>query len=116
MFAPRHVTAARHYLERNLAERVSMATLTRVTGVSERTLQSGFRRWFDQTPMEYLRERRLEEVHRALLAAPPGTRVFDIFLRCSIADFGRYARFCRARFGKSPSQELRGAGVDPPVS
>lgn len=105
----RYVREARDYLHGNIAEPFSIATLARVTGVSARSLQAGFKRCFGQTPTEYLRDQRIRLVHEELTAAGPDTRVTEVFMRFGIVDFGRYARFYRERYGGLPSEHLRAA-------
>jgi AraC-like DNA-binding protein len=104
---PAYLRKARDYIQENLSGHVSVAALARATGVSARTLQAGFKRCFGQTPMEYLREQRLQHVHRELIAAAPDTRVTDVFVKFGIHDFGRYARYYRKRFGALPSEHLK---------
>jgi AraC-like DNA-binding protein len=105
----RYVREARDYLHGNISEPFSIAALARVTGVSTRTLQAGFKRCFGQTPTEYLRDQRIRLVHEELISAGPDTRVTEVFMRFGIADFGRYARFYRERYGVLPSEHLKAA-------
>lgn len=104
---PHYVRKARDYIHGNIAEHISIATLAKATGVSARTLQTGFKRCFGQTPMEYLREQRIQYVHQELISAGPDTRVTDVFMKFGIYDFGRYARFYRERYGSLPSERLK---------
>ena len=105
----RWVREARDYLHGNIAEPFSIAALARATGVSARSLQSGFKRCFGQTPTEYLREQRLRLVHQELMCAGPETRVTEVFMKFGIHDFGRYARFYRQRYGVVPSEHVKAA-------
>jgi transcriptional regulator GlxA family with amidase domain len=76
--------------------------------VSVRTLQEGFRRSLDTTPMTYLRRLRLQKVHDELAAAAPGAvSVTDVAARWGFVHLGRFAGAYRSEFGERPSQTAR---------
>jgi transcriptional regulator GlxA family with amidase domain len=67
----------------------------------------GFRRFAETTPMSYLREVRLRQVHAELLAADPNAvSVTDIATRWQFMHAGRFAIQYRERFGEKPSATL----------
>ena len=72
-----------------------------------RAVQYVFRRHLDMTPMQYLRRVRLERAHRDLTEADPGgTTVGAVAAHWGFAHQGRFARFYRQTYGRSPSQTL----------
>ncbi|CAN5227363.1 AraC family transcriptional regulator [soil metagenome] len=78
--------------------------------VSVRSLQEGFRRLMNNTPMAYLREVRLERVHEELTVAEPGTvTVTEVAVRWGFIHFGRFAARYRSKFSERPSETLRRA-------
>jgi AraC-like DNA-binding protein len=88
-------------------------TLTRLateTGISGRSLESGFRRHRDCTPMEFVRASRLELAHRLLLdpqwAALP---VAQIATDAGFSHLGRFAAAYRRAYGVTPSAMRRTA-------
>lgn len=84
------------------------ARLARITGVSVRSLQEGFRRHVDVSPMAYLRRVRMERAHHDLRAGDPTeTTVTDVALRWGFTHLGRFAADYRSSFGVHPSQTLR---------
>lgn len=105
--APRHVRLAEAYMEAHASDPVTLADLVSVTGVSARTLQEGFVRFRETTPMRFLREVRLEGARRAL----SGGRgpVTDVALAWGFPHLGRFAGDYRRRFGESPSATLKRA-------
>lgn len=108
--APRCVRRAEAYIEEHAGDALRLGDIAAAAGVPCRTLQDGFRRFRDRTPMQYLNERRLEVARRALLGAAAGTtRVVDVAMDCGFLHLGRFARAYRARFGESPSATLRRA-------
>ena len=84
------------------------ASLAGIAGVAVRTLQEAFRRHLGTTPMEYLRQVRLERVRADLLAADPArTTVSEVAHRWGFAHLGRFAAAYGRRYGEHPSRTLR---------
>jgi AraC-like DNA-binding protein len=79
--------------------------------VSPRALQLGFRKYFDATPMEFLRGVRMRRVRTELLAANTSTRVSEVAARCGFPHAGRFAIQYAKTFGESPSQTLKKSGA-----
>jgi transcriptional regulator GlxA family with amidase domain len=74
--------------------------------VNVRTLQINFKRYRNMTPMEYLRNARLDRARDLLMS---GIQVSDAASDSGFAHQGRFAARYRARFGESPSITLRRA-------
>lgn len=89
----------------------TVADLASHAGVSERSLHSAFRRQLGTSPMSYVRRRRLEQAHDALLHLNPaaGAKVTDVALHFGFTHTGRFAAAYRRRFGEAPSTTLRRA-------
>lgn len=88
---------------------LSVGDVAAAARVSVRSLQLGFRRHLDTTPMAYLRRVRLDRAHADLLAADPGdgATVTSIAARWGFAHAGRFATAYRRSYGRSPSETLR---------
>lgn len=72
-----------------------------------RAVQYVFRRHLDMTPMQYLRRVRLDRAHRDLTESDPGaTTVGAVAAQWGFAHQGRFARFYRQTYGRSPNQTL----------
>jgi AraC-like DNA-binding protein len=99
---PAHVKRAREYIEAHLGEALSLATLAQAAGVSPRTLQNGFSQFLEQSPADYIRERRIEAVHGALKADPERS-VTDVLLEFGVHSFGHFAKAYGRRYGYPPS-------------
>jgi AraC-like DNA-binding protein len=106
--APRAVRRAREYIEAHLAEAISINDIAAAGGLCVRSMQAAFLRHLGDSPMAFLRERRLEAVRRDLRAAPPGTTVTEVALRYGFCHLGRFARSYARRFGEAPSHTLAG--------
>jgi AraC-like DNA-binding protein len=88
---------------------LSAADIAAAAHVSIRAVQTAFRRHLNTTPMGYLRQVRLDRVHRALLAADPraGVTATDIAMDWGFAHYGRFAARYRSTYGIPPSATLR---------
>lgn len=100
---------ATDYIESNLAGEISVGDIAQSVGVSVRTLQNQFARDLDQTPTQYVRNRRLERARSDLADASStkGVTVTDIATRWGFTHLGRFSGIYRSRFGESPSQTLK---------
>ena len=113
--APRHVLAAERHIREHARHAPTLGELAAVAGVSVRSLSQAFREYRGCTPMEALREQRLQGVRAELLLAQPGATVRSVAADWGFAHFGHFARLFRQRFGELPeprSTTLRRYGTD----
>jgi AraC-like DNA-binding protein len=105
----RPVRQALDYIEDHLSESLTMTGIAAHVGVSVRSIQQGFRDELGVSPMEYIRERRLERVREELIdaAAGDGVTVTAIAERWGFNHLGSFAVTYRKRWGESPSQTLQ---------
>jgi transcriptional regulator GlxA family with amidase domain len=96
------------FVHDNLKEPVTIAELSRMAGVSERTLRAAFREALGLSPKQYTLAERLRAVRDALRAADPKTTtVTDVAMAYGFFELGRFAGRYRLAFGESPSATLR---------
>ncbi len=107
--APRQIRQAEEFMLAHLDRPIDLDDVARSSGVSTRALQKGFRDFRDTTPMNFLRDARLDHAHRDLQSAAPGLTVTDVALRWGFSHFGRFAQVYRGRYGCSPSETLAAA-------
>jgi len=82
--------------------------LCRTVGVAERSLLRAFHRFFGVGPTQYLKLRRLNNVHCALQAYDcRQTTVTEVLTTWGVTELGRFAGAYKALFGESPSETLR---------
>ena len=103
--APYHVVRAEKYMRKHIGLPISMGDLAGHAGVSARTLSSAFRRFRGVSPMERLRDMRLEQVREWLLNGAAVT-VASAAARSGFSHAGRFSDVYRRRFGESPSTTL----------
>ena len=97
-------------LEVHSVSSLSVSDLSRLVGVSERTLRTAFNEYFAMGPTRYLQLRRLHNVRRALTAADSAeTSVSKVLSAHGEWAFGRVAAKYAKLFGESPSETLHRA-------
>ena len=64
----------------------------------------GFQREFGKSPMQVLREARLDTAHYELTVRQNTPSVTDVAYQNGFSHLGRFARDYKARFGHLPSQ------------
>jgi AraC-like DNA-binding protein len=107
-YRPPPVRRAVEVVEAHPEHPFTVTGLAEAAGVSVRTLQAGFRRYLDCTPMAYVRDVRLARVHGDLCTADPGlTTVTAVAQRWGFVHLGRFAAAYRARYRTTPSQTLQ---------
>lgn len=110
---PELVSRVTTFLHDNLSEPVTIAELSRLAGVSERTLRAAFRESLGRSPKQYTIEQRLHAVREALQTADPKTTtVTDIAMAYGFFELGRFAGRYRQAYGEPPSATLRHASLD----
>jgi AraC-like DNA-binding protein len=101
------VRRAMEYMEAHIDEPLTVTEVAHHVGVGLRCLQAAFRSHFGTTPSMWLRDRRLDRVHEALVRAVPGsTSVTRVALEWGFVHLGEFAAYYRRRFGVSPSDTL----------
>ncbi|QZY48911.1 AraC family transcriptional regulator [Mycolicibacterium austroafricanum] len=107
---PATIQRAVEYIEEHLAEPMDVATIAAHVRLSVRSLQEGFQTSLGTTPMRYVRDLRLRQARRDLVAADPRSDgVAQIAMRWGFTHLGRFAGQYRDAFGESPSDALHGS-------
>lgn len=99
-----HVRRAVRYLQEHFAEPLTVGDVAAQVGVSSRALQMAFRADLDQSPLQYLREIRLNEARHLLRTASATEAIADICDRVGFGHSGRFSVAYKARFGESPHE------------
>lgn len=95
------LAAAEKYARDRLSAPVSMEDLARSAGVSARTLHAHWKHQYGTTPMDWLRNLRLDTA-REQLQSSPHTPITDVALSCGFSHLGRFAAYYKDRFGELP--------------
>ena len=106
--APGIVIKAEAFMEGNAHLPITMSDLLAQCGGSRSELFKNFRRFRGYTPWEFLTSRRLELAHHRLLNASEQDNVTRVAHELGFTHMGRFSAMYRKRFGKKPSETLRG--------
>jgi AraC-like DNA-binding protein len=114
------VRMAEQFFRCHVGEPVSIAQLSTIAGVSERSLRNAFHHVCTTSPKRYLKLWQLHQVRRALRGGDrPPLSVTDVATLHGFFELGRFAGEYKALFGEAPSQTLqrsRTGIVDPAQS
>jgi AraC family ethanolamine operon transcriptional activator len=97
----------RHHIEQSGRYPLTITELCQIGYVSRRTLQYCFEHELGVSPMQYLRECRLNEVRRALLASHGHIIISDLALEYGFYHISTFNDHYKALFGETPSQTLQ---------
>jgi AraC-like DNA-binding protein len=97
---------AKEILETRLENPPSILELAQQVGVSDRTLQRGFRAVFQTTVVGYLKQQRLKQAERLLRQG--NYTVAEVANLSGYGHLGHFAAAFRRQFGVTPSQCLAG--------
>src|SRR5436190_7788928 len=109
--ASRDVRRAEAYIRSNVSHNIRLQDIAAAAGVSVRTLQTSFKRDRHVTPMQWLRNLRLDAARQHLIA---GSSVAEAAHGTGFPHQGRFSQYYRKRFGHSPSSTC-GGGLPPGI-
>ena len=104
--AARRLDALDEYMQRRLCAPVALVDLAAAAGVSVRTLNMLCHRHRGASPMDLLRNMRLDAARDQLLSSA-GANVTDTALQYGFGHLGRFSAYYRERFGELPSETSR---------
>ncbi|MBD1549280.1 AraC family transcriptional regulator [Labrenzia aggregata] len=102
---PREIRIALEYMHANLGEPITLADIAQAARMNVRTLQKGFQRIYGQSPMQALRNARLDTAHYMLAARSNPPSVSEAAFLCGFSHLGRFSYYYRERFGHLPSEK-----------
>jgi AraC-like DNA-binding protein len=105
--ASRDVRKAELFVRAHVSTTLTLADIASAAEVNVRTLQINFLRYRNMTPMEFLRNVRLDRARDLLIAG--SVQVVDAASDSGFSHQGRFAARYRARFGETPSATLKRA-------
>ena len=102
------VRRAEIFIRAHAPRDISLKEIAEAGGTVPRTLQSHFMRYRHVTPMQFLRNVRLDTARDLLLSGR--MQVADAAIECGFGHQSRFAHHYRRRFGESPSTTLQRTG------
>ncbi|MCB1674854.1 MAG: helix-turn-helix domain-containing protein [Halioglobus sp.] len=105
---PFYIKKAVDYIHANLAQVITLTDLVEATGVSLRSLQSGFARHYNLGPRAFITQCKMRRARAELLAAKPiDVTVADVAAKWGFYNPGNFGRNYQKLFGERPSETLR---------
>ncbi len=89
------------YILKNIQQDISAKQLCHEFHLSRNELYSIFKKYFDTTPADYIKERRLEKACELL--ANTSCAVSEIAIKCGIPDYNYFSKVFKRNIGTSPS-------------
>ncbi len=104
---PSYIKKAQKYIDSNLDQVLSLQEISAKVGVAVRTLQLGFKQYLNQSPVAYIKDKRLEKIHFELENSQGNISVTDILMKHGINSLGHFSAQYKKRYGCVPSQTLK---------
>jgi AraC-like DNA-binding protein len=102
--SPRRCRAAMEFMRERANQKLTITDVAKHVGLSVRTLQLSFQRYYNMTPTEALRNLRLDAVKATLENSDPSINVTSVLLDHGVSSFGHFAAQFRNRFGVTPGE------------
>ncbi|MBR1130919.1 helix-turn-helix transcriptional regulator [Bradyrhizobium iriomotense] len=109
---PRQIRDALDFMRANMHQPLTLRDVAAAAGISVRSLQYGFCRFRNVTPLAYLREIRLQAVQAELSSPLNALSIREVALKWGFAHMGHFAARYRATYGEAPSETARSARAE----
>ncbi|HJQ18331.1 MAG TPA: AraC family transcriptional regulator [Allosphingosinicella sp.] len=105
--SPAAVRRAEEFIAANIMEPLTLPLIARASGTSVRTLHRTFQQFRGCSPMERVREMRLEQAYLLLRSPDTDENVAQVALACGFGHLGRFSGAYLARFHEHPHETLK---------
>lgn len=103
----RQVKLAQEFMLANLEKPISLGDVAAAIGVSGRSLQRAFAKYCGCSPLQFLRQARLEALREELKTAMASDLgITDAMIKYQFSNLGRCSQQYKERFGELPSETL----------
>ena len=102
--APQAIRRAQAYMLEHLGEPLPVAMIASHCGLSVRRLQALFQDECGQSPLQWLRMRRLQAVRQALSQSGEAGKISEVASRFGFTHLGEFSQAYRQAFGQTPTQ------------
>ncbi len=104
---PASTRLARDFIHAHISNLPTVSDVAASCRIGVRALDRGFKKHLGVSPLEYMRDLRLQSVHDDLIANRNGYTVTDVAVHWGFSNLGVFAARYRERFGELPSETLR---------
>lgn len=106
MLGDRQVYLAQEFMKANLQKSISLGDIASAIGVSGRSLQRSFAKYCGCSPIQFLRQARLDALHQELSEGIPLLGISDLMFKYQFSHLGRCSQSYYQRFGELPSETV----------
>ncbi|BFM50897.1 AraC family transcriptional regulator [Marinomonas sp. THO17] len=103
---PAYLIRACEWMKNHARDKVTIEDICDYAGVSRFTLFSGFKEYFGDSPLGWLKKYRMTQVRHALMNSNSRTKVSSMAMEWGFNHFGRFSQEYQLFFGELPSQTL----------
>jgi len=103
------VRRAEEYIEAHWQEPITIEALAQVASTSARSIFHHFKQSRGHSPMEFVKEVRLQHARQMLMQPDTNSSVTETAFACGFGNLGHFAKDYVKRFGERPSDTLRRA-------
>lgn len=104
---PKSIKQAKSYIAEHLTSPLNVTLIAEAVGISSRSLYSGFAQYVGLSPMQYVKQQRLQSAHQQLQHADPQLHsVTEIALLAGFSHLGQFAKDYQQAYGLRPSATL----------
>ncbi|GAB3104718.1 helix-turn-helix transcriptional regulator [Aestuariicella hydrocarbonica] len=103
---PKHIRTVMCFLKSHTNEPICVDDLAHISGTSTRSLYLHFKNFLGMTPMEYVKELRMERVRNELLSGD-ANNIYKAATNAGFNHMGRFSRDYRQRYGENPRETLK---------
>ena len=104
---PKHVVVVKEFIHRFADQDLDVSDLVMISGTSKSTLYREFQNALNLSPMDYLKQYRLEQIHAALLKNGSHISISRLAYDWGFRHLGRFSQEYRAKYGVLPSETLK---------
>ncbi len=104
MILPYYVYNAKKYIDDNLKEDITPAKVIEICKLPCRSVYEGFQKYLGMTPLNYIKNRRLEKIHHELKDCFLKSSITDTAMKWGYHHLGRFSGEYYKRYGEKPSE------------
>lgn len=101
---PSYIMRATDFMRMKADHPLTLQEISDAADISVRALHYGFKQFLGMSPMEYLRQIRLEGAYDDLLNAPANVSIAEIARKWGFVTPRRFALHCKRSYGRTPSE------------
>lgn len=94
------------YLKTHLEDPINLTVMEKVSGLSSRSLQYGFRKYFGCRPCEWLRNERLNLAKLKLTSSNDNMNITTLVYDLGFPSASLFSKYYKEKFGERPSETL----------